>query len=70
MESASPTRVAEAVACACREHQLDPSLEGSVHAYLEEDEGEWPSCCGGGCDPCVQTLGSAARRALTLLGGS
>lgn len=61
------SRVEEAVAQACREFRLDPALEGSVHAYLDEDEDLWPACCGSSCDPCVQTLGSAARRALILL---
>lgn len=69
MQNAPPSRVTDAVARACREHHLDPSLEGSVHAYLEEDEGDWPACCGSGCDPCVLALGSAARRALILLEG-
>jgi hypothetical protein len=67
MPAPSPSRVDEAVAQACREFHLDPALAGSVHAYLEEDEDLWPACCGSSCEPCVQTLGSAARRALILL---
>lgn len=67
MNDSNPERVAEAVAQACREAHLDGSLEGCVHAYLEEPPDEWPSCCSGSCDPCVLTLGSAARRAMGLL---
>jgi hypothetical protein len=67
MDPPKPSRVADAVAQACRECHLDPALEGSVHAYLDEPEDLWPACCGSSCDPCVQTLGSAARRALILL---
>lgn len=67
MDPPKPSRVADAVAQACREFHLDPALEGSVHAYLDEPEDLWPACCGSSCDPCVQTLGSAARRALILL---
>ncbi len=64
-----PEKVRDAVEQACREHHLDSSLLGAVYAYLEEDEDVWPSCCNAGCDPCVLTLGSAARRALILLEG-
>ena len=62
-----PSRVDAAVAQACREFHLDPALKGSVRAYVEVDEDLWPACCSSNCDPCVQTLGSAARRALILL---
>lgn len=62
-----PQRVAEAVERACREHRLDAQHIGSVYAYLDEDEDAWPACCGSDCEPCVQVLASAARRALTLL---
>lgn len=64
-----PERVAEAVERACREHHLDAQCITAVHAYLDEDEDQWPACCGSDCDPCVQTLASAARRALVLLEG-
>lgn len=59
--------LARAVEQACRECHLDASLEGCVHAYLEEPPEDWPACCGSSCDPCVLTLASAARRAMQLV---
>lgn len=29
---------------------------------------QWPLCCGGGCDPCAQTLVAVAERVCALLG--
>lgn len=63
----STQRIDSAVSRACREHGLDLTYMGSVYAYLDEDEDAWPRCCGSACDPCVATLGAAARRALQLL---
>lgn len=60
-------RLAAAVERACREHQLDAQFIPSVYAYLDEDEGDWPACCGSDCSPCVQTLSAAARSALIAL---
>lgn len=28
---------------------------------------QWPTCCGGGCEPCSQTLVAVARRTCQLL---
>lgn len=39
----------------------------SVHAYVEQDEDNWPACCGSSCEPCVLTLEHTARRALIIL---
>jgi hypothetical protein len=63
----APDRIDAAVTQACREHALDLTHAGSIYAWLDEDEDAWPRCCGSACDPCVATLGSVARRALTLL---
>lgn len=29
---------------------------------------QWPTCCGGGCDPCAQKLVAVAARMCELLG--
>ncbi len=63
----APERIDAAVTQACRDYGLDLAHMGSVYAYLDVDEDEWPPCCSRGCDPCVATLGAAARRALTIL---
>lgn len=52
---------------ACRELRLDLVHAGSVQAWLSEPESEWPPCCDRGCEPCVLTLGAAARRARSIL---
>ncbi len=62
-----PERVEAAVVQACRDHLLDLTHVASIYAWLDEDEDDWPRCCGSACDPCVGTLAAVARRALTLL---
>jgi hypothetical protein len=39
-----------------------------VRPLLNDIEGPWPRCCGGGCEPCAQTLTDVAVRTLELLG--
>lgn len=39
-----------------------------IRPLLRNPEGHWPRCCGGGCEPCAQTLCNVAARALELLG--
>ncbi|MFO0561707.1 MAG: hypothetical protein U0269_27085 [Polyangiales bacterium] len=67
MNRPSPAQVRDAVEQACRECDLDSQFIASVYAYVEQDEDEWPRCCGSSCEPCVQALEHAARRALILL---
>jgi hypothetical protein len=57
----------DAVEQACRDTALSMEYAASVHAYLSQDESEWPACCGSSCEPCVLALENAARRALKLL---
>lgn len=42
--------------------------EPCIRPLVRNAEGEWPRCCGGGCEPCAQTLIQVALRALELLG--
>lgn len=53
---------------ACEEAGLPDSLRGCVYPLLRDAEGEWPTCCGGGCQPCASTLVDVAARTLELLG--
>ncbi len=66
-ERFAPQHIDAAVSRACRESGLDLTHMSAVYAYLDEDEAGWSRCCGNACDPCVETLGAAARRALHLL---
>jgi hypothetical protein len=71
----SPTRmlpylfsdIDAAVEQACRELKIDLIHVGSLQAWIAEPESEWPTCCDRGCEPCVLTLGAAARRARSIL---
>lgn len=38
-----------------------------VRPLLNMPRSQWPSCCGGGCEPCAQTLVAVAERVLSLL---
>ncbi len=66
-ERFTPQRIDEVVSRACLETGLELTRMSAVYAYLDEDEEAWTPCCGNGCDPCVESLAAAARRALHLL---
>ncbi len=50
------------------EYGLEPWYRDCVRPLLRQPEEQWPSCCGGGCDPCTQVLVEVARRTLIKLG--
>jgi hypothetical protein len=39
-----------------------------VRPILGTPRAVWPRCCGGGCEPCAETLNAVARRTHELLG--
>jgi hypothetical protein len=39
-----------------------------VRPILGTPRAAWPRCCGGGCEPCAETLNAVARRTHELLG--
>jgi hypothetical protein len=39
-----------------------------VRPILGTPRARWPRCCGGGCEPCAETLNAVARRVHELLG--
>jgi len=57
-----------ALARASEELQLPSYYRSSVRPLLRDPEGRWPVCCGGGCEPCSQTLVRVAARTLELMG--
>ncbi|HLL04807.1 MAG TPA: hypothetical protein VK539_29750 [Myxococcaceae bacterium] len=57
-----------ALARASEELHLPSYYRSSVRPLLRNPEGHWPRCCGGGCEPCAQTLCFVAARTLELLG--
>ena len=57
----------EAIEAASNELGLKPWYRPCVAPLLQNPEGVWPRCCGGGCEPCGQVLCAVAARALELL---
>ena len=54
-----------AVTQAGEEIGLQDYYRDMVRPLLRMPRSQWPSCCGGGCEPCAQTL--VAERVLQLL---
>jgi hypothetical protein len=47
---------------------LQPYYRDCVRPLMNMPETQWPSCCGGNCEPCNQLLVDVARRTQELLG--
>jgi hypothetical protein len=54
----------DALARASDEVGLPSYYRDCVRPLLRE--GPWPRCCGGGCEPCAETLKRVARRVFAL----
>jgi hypothetical protein len=57
-----------ALAQASDEMGLKDYYSDCVRPLLSMPMSQWPTCCGGGCEPCSQTLVSVAVRVCQLLG--
>ncbi len=57
-----------ALSQASDEHGLASYYRDMVRPLLRMPRTQWPSCCGGGCEPCAQTLVAVAARVQELLG--
>ena len=68
MSDAPESPLELALTRASEELQLPTWYRSSVRPLLRNPEGHWPRCCGGGCEPCAQTLVQVAARALELMG--
>jgi hypothetical protein len=64
---ASP-EFAAALAQASDELGLQDYYRDCVRPLFSMPMSQWPMCCGGGCEPCAQTLVAVASRACELLG--
>jgi hypothetical protein len=60
--------VEAALAQASEEVGLQSYYRDCVRPLLRTSREGWPGCCGGGCEPCAQTLAAAADRTLELMG--
>jgi len=57
-----------ALAAASDELRLAEYYRDCVRPLLGTPPARWPRCCGGGCEPCAETLCAVARRTHELLG--
>lgn len=62
----------EALAAAAEESGLPTYYVDCVRPVLRDrlgpdGEERWPRCCGGGCEPCAETLIRVAKRTLELM---
>lgn len=60
--------VKEALEQACDENGLPNYYRSCVMPVLQAPRERWPRCCGGGCEPCAETLKRVAERVLELTG--
>ncbi len=60
--------VEAALAAASHEFGLQDYYQDCVRPLLGVGEERWPRCCGGGCEPCAETLINVARRVHAILG--
>lgn len=53
---------------ASEELGLQDYYRSSVRPLFSMPTSQWPGCCGGGCEPCAQTLIAVAQRVYELSG--
>jgi hypothetical protein len=58
---------AAALAQAGNELGLQDYYRDCVRPLLSMPMSQWPTCCGGGCEPCAQILVAVAQRVCELL---
>lgn len=58
---------AQALAQAGEEAGLQDYYRSCVRPLFSMPVSQWPTCCGGGCEPCAQTLVAVANRVYELL---
>jgi hypothetical protein len=68
MADPSDPVVKAAMEAACDACGLAEHYRSCVRPLLRNPEGRWPRCCGGGCEPCAQTLIDVAVLTLKELG--
>ncbi|MBB6095134.1 hypothetical protein HNQ60_004024 [Povalibacter uvarum] len=68
MISTRSTEFVAALARASEENGLEEHYRSTVRPLFAMPRSQWPGCCGGGCEPCAQTLIAVADRVCELLG--
>lgn len=68
MPDPSDPQVQAALERASDELGLPSYYRSCVRPLLRNPEGRWPRCCGGGCEPCAETLIQVALQVLKELG--
>lgn len=59
-----------ALAAGADEHRLPEYYRACVRPLLRMPVSQWPRCCGGGCEPCAETLRAVAAATLARLGST
>lgn len=67
-QAARRARVDAALEKASDELGLESYYRDCVRPLLGQPREQWPTCCGGTCEPCSQILVLVADRVQTLLG--
>jgi hypothetical protein len=67
MDPEAKARVDAALARASDEVGLASYYRDCVRPLLTQPREQWPTCCGGGCEPCSQILVLVAERVQALL---
>ena len=57
-----------ALVAASEEHGLASYYRDCVRPLLHMPRTQWPRCCGGGCEPCAETLIAVAHSVQERLG--
>ena len=66
-EAATKSKLDAALARAGDEMGLADCYRDCVRPLLRQPREQWPSCCGGNCEPCSQLLVRVAERVEALL---
>ena len=68
VDGATKAKLDAALVRASDEMGLADYYRDCVRPLLRQPREQWPSCCGGNCEPCNQLLVRVAERVQSLLG--
>jgi hypothetical protein len=70
LDGVPPEAVDRALAESADEHGLPEYYRSCVRPLLRMPVTQWPRCCGGGCEPCAESLRAVAAATLGKLARS
>jgi hypothetical protein len=60
-----PAELEAVVREVCDEQDLPERRRDEIRSLVEGPVADWPACCGGSCEPCVETSKQLAREVLS-----